>query len=94
MKWIEVISLRSASHNSEEICKEVLASIKECKRDQRLKEMKLYRHGTIEIDISVQLAWESGNVNLMGSEAAQHLIHLLKEYGLVNHSVWIESDSL
>ena len=94
MECIEIISLETVTGVSEEFYKRLLASVKEKYKDRQLKDINLYQHGTIETDFSIHLRWDLGRVDLMGTEAAQYLVQLLKEYGLVSHSVWVEKVSL
>ena len=90
MKWLEVIKLRSAGKDSG-LLKELLLSIERFSQD-RLVETKTYHHAALESDLSVHLYWESGRVEQNGSAFGLHLAQALKEFGLVDHSVWIEGE--
>ena len=90
MRWIEIIALRSAKGNMGAIDTGLLFSIIHNYQTKRLKEVKVYRHATMETDLSVHIHWDSNGVDPMRSKVAQHLIQVLEEYGLINHSVWIE----
>jgi hypothetical protein len=88
MKWLEVIKLRSAGKDSE-LLKEFLLSID--KFSQRgLVEIEIYHHATLETDLSVHLHWESERPERNGSDLGLRLAQALKEFGLVDHSIWVE----
>jgi hypothetical protein len=55
-------------------------------------EIKLYRHKHIDSDFSLHLFYESDM--LKQNTFGLHLSSLLKEWGLINHSVWIEEKSI
>ena len=90
MRWIEIIALRSAKGDMGALDTGLLFSIIHNYQTKRLKEVKVYRHATMETDLSVHIHWDSNGVDPMRSKVAQHLIQVLEEYGLINHSVWIE----
>jgi hypothetical protein len=90
MKWLEVIKLRSAGKDSR-LLEELLLSID--KFNQRgLVEMKTYHHAALESDLSVLLHWESEQLEQNGSSLGLRLAKTLKEFGLVDHSIWIEEE--
>ena len=90
MKWLEVIKLRSAGNDSE-LLKELLMSF-EKPSQPALVEMKTYYHVSLETDLSVHLHWESGRPEQNGSALGLRLAQSLKEFGLIDHSVWIEKE--
>jgi len=90
MRWLEVIKLRSVGKDSE-FLKELLLSI-DNSNQSGLVEMKTYRHPALETDLSVHLHWESDRPDQNGSLLGLHLVQALKEFGLIDHSVWIEEE--
>jgi len=90
MRWLEVIKLRSVGKDSE-LLKELLLSI-DNSNQSGLVEMKTYRHAALETDLSVHLHWESDRPDQNGSLLGLHLVQALKEFGLIDHSVWIEEE--
>jgi hypothetical protein len=90
MKWVEVIKLRSAGKDSQ-LIEELLRSIE--KFNQRgLVEMNTFHHAALESDWSIHLHWESERPEQHGSSLGLRLAQVLKEFGLVDHSVWIEEE--
>jgi len=90
MKWLEVIKLRSAGKGSG-LPEEYLLSIDRLGQN-RLIEIKIYRHAALESDLSVLLHWESARPEQNGSSLGLRLAQALKEFGLVDHSIWIEKE--
>jgi len=88
MKWIEIIKLRSAGRDPESL-KAYLSAM--AKSDQRgLTEIRIYRHAAWETDWSLHLHWESEEPEKDGSALGLRLSQTLKEFGLIDHSTWIE----
>ena len=90
MKWLEIIKLRSAGKDSG-LLEELLLSIDKLSQ-RELVEMKTYHHSALETDLSVHLHWESGRPEKNGSTLGLRLAQALKEFGLTDHSVWIEEE--
>jgi hypothetical protein len=57
-----------------------------------LTAMKTYRHAALETDLSVHLHWKSERPEENGSALGLRLAQALKEFGLVDHSVWMEEE--
>jgi hypothetical protein len=90
MKWLEVIKLRSAGKDSGSLNELLLLMDKFSQRG--LVETKIYRHAALETDLSVHLRWDSEWPERTGSSPGLHLAQALKEFGLVDHSIWIEEE--
>jgi hypothetical protein len=90
MKWLEIIKLRSAGKDSE-LLKEFLLSIDRSSQNG-LVETKTYHHATLETDLSVHLHWQSRRPEVNGSGLGLRLAQALREFGLIDHSVWVEEE--
>jgi hypothetical protein len=90
MKWLEVIKLRSAGGSSG-LLEELLLPISGSNQSG-LVGMKTYRHATLENDLSLHIHWESERLEQNGSALGLRLAQALKEFGLIDHSVWVEED--
>jgi hypothetical protein len=90
MKWLEVIKLRSAGKSSG-LLEELLLSINNFGQ-RGLVEIKTFRHAALESDLSVHLHWESERPEQNGSTLGIRLGQAFKEFGLIDHSVWIEEE--
>jgi len=91
VKWLEIIKLRRAG-NGEEILREFLRSLANSGQIRELIEIRTYRHASFDSDLNVHLYWESERPEPNGSALGLHLAQTLKEFGLMNHSVWIEEE--
>ncbi len=90
VKWVEVIKVRSAG-KSPALLDELLRSRAQIKQSG-LVEMKTYHHATLETDLSVHLHWESEFPEKNGSAPGLRLAQALREFGLIDHSLWIEEE--
>ena len=90
MKWIEVIELRSVNSNRELLelhLRTLLAAIEKATQQQAIRS---YRRVMIDNDFSIHLFHESTKVENKGSQLGLRLASVLKEFGLVNHNIWLE----
>ena len=94
MKWIEVINTRSTDPGLEASVEELLSSIPEEYLSNGLVEAKIYRHSAMETDWGVHLRWNADRVENGGSALGLSLARTLKEFGLVNYSVWVEKEEI
>lgn len=90
MKWLEIIELRSVGKNRTEMELQLNSLIDEVKQETRQQAIKVYSHITVETDFSIHLHNDSKSADIDGSPLGQRLVSALKEYGLVNYSVWVE----
>jgi hypothetical protein len=90
MKWLEVIKLRSAGKGSGSL-EEFLGSINRLSQNG-LVGIETYRHASLEMDWSVHLFWDSERPEQNGSALGLRFARALKEFGLVDHSIWIEKE--
>ena len=88
MKWVEIIKLRSAGKAPESL-KAFLSMIAR-NGHSGLTEMRIYRHAAWETDWSLHLHWETEQPEKNGSALGLRLSQALKEFGLIDHSTWIE----
>jgi hypothetical protein len=91
VKWLEIIKLRRAG-NGEEILGEFLGSLANSGQIGELIEIRTYRHASFESDLNVHLYWESERPEPNGSALGLRLAQVLEEFGLMNHSVWIDEE--
>ena len=90
MKWIEIIKLRIAESNRAPLPHQLAEIISGINSEGGLAEIKLCRHAIVESDLSIHLYWESERPAPQGSAAGLILMHMLKTFGLISHSVWVE----
>jgi len=93
MKWIEVIQLRSVESNRELLKSNLQRLIDEVDQGRKKQEIRAYNRVFIDTDCSVHLYHDSKKVKQGGSELGLRIVNALKEFGLVNHNIWIEIHS-
>jgi hypothetical protein len=94
MKWTEVIKLRVNESDRESVEKGAIRLIDDIVWREGLRKIRLYRHALIGNDLCIRLDWESDAAMPQGSAEGLSLVHLLREFGLTNHSVWIEGKTM
>jgi hypothetical protein len=90
MQWLEIIKLRSAGKDNR-LLEELLLSVKKFNQSG-LVERRTFRHAALESDWSVHLHWESEQPEQNGSSLGLRLAKALEEFGLVDHSTWVEKE--
>jgi hypothetical protein len=91
MNSLEIIELRtvdSHQHNSGSNLKKIIEEIHDTANKHLLK---IYTRYAVESDLSIHILHSSKKIDHTGSPFGIQLAHTLKEFGLVNHSVWIET---
>ena len=88
MKWMEFIKVQTAKSV---IAAELLSLIEGCSQCHGLLEAKVFRHAAVD-DCSLCLRWDTDKPELQGSSIGVYLSNSLKQYGLVDHSVWFEQE--
>lgn len=94
MKWIEVIKLRSPGIKEDIPDKNILVKLAQVNRTGGPREIQIYRHATLESDMSVHLTWITGSPESGESAVGMQIIEFLKPFGLVNHSIWAQEETV
>ena len=90
MKWLEIIELRSVYSNREFLESQVETLINEVEKGTKIQAIKSYNRVLIDTDFSIHLFHDSKKVENGESPLGLRIASALKEFGLVNHSTWIE----
>jgi hypothetical protein len=90
MKWLEIIELRSVGSNKQLLEDELKSLIKELNKDGIQGLIKVYAHNSVDSDFSIHLLHDSAEADINGSTLGLQLISTLKDFGLLNHNVWVE----
>jgi len=90
MKWLEIIELRSVGNNLKIIEPELKQLIAQVNIKTEEREIIIYNRLAVSSDFSVHLFHDSKDADVNGSPLGLHLVSILKDFGLLNHSVWIE----
>jgi hypothetical protein len=90
MKWIEVIGLRSVDKDREILESKLKGLLDEMGKGTQNQVIIAYSRLLIDTDFSIHLYHESEKVEHDGSRLGFCLVDALREFGLVNHSIWTE----
>ena len=93
MKWLEIIELRSVNSNRELLESQLQKLINEVEKEAKKQAIKVYSRVMVDTDFSIHLFHDSKKVENSGSPLGLRLASALKEFGLVNHNIWIEMRS-
>ena len=88
MKWMEFIKVQTTTSV---IATKLLSFIEGCSQCHGLLEAKVFQHASVD-DCSLCLRWDTDKPEPQGSSIGLYLSNSLKQYGLVDHSVWIEQE--
>lgn len=93
MKWIEVIQLRSTGCDKDFLKTELLNLIDDNEESTKQQMVMSYSRVLVDTDYTIQITHETKNVEKNGSPLGLRLVSALKEFGLVNHSIWVALDN-
>ena len=92
MSWTEIIRIQTAGGQAEEGCRNYLNALKQESRQNPGNEMIVYTHAVVSRQHMIRLNWRTSHPQTPASGLSEELIYELKQFGLVDHSIWITSD--
>lgn len=93
MKWLEIIELRSVGHRLKIVEPELRNLIEQINKKSSEKKITVYSRFEVNSDFSIHLLHDSKKIESSGSVLGLNLVAVLKEFGLINHSIWVEQFS-
>jgi hypothetical protein len=87
MKTLEIIHLRLAGLNPQTLV-DVIRKSTDSENDPM--DVRIYRHTRLEADLAVHLHREIAGESVHTSDLGVRLASVLREHGMVEHSVWEE----
>jgi hypothetical protein len=94
MKWVEIITLRSPIRINAQFVDELLKQVDESDKPRHLVEIRTYHHSKVETDLSIHIYWKSEPGSQHKSPLGLKFSYALRNLGLLNHSVWVETAAL
>jgi hypothetical protein len=94
VKWLEMIKVQASSGQAITTESEIMSLISDIQKNPDypgLMEFTIYCHVSVPGFFSVHLSWDSQYPQIRGSVAGLNLAQTLKTFGLVDHSVWMET---
>ncbi len=90
MRWMEFIKVQTAGSS---VAAKLQNFITECEKCKGLLEARMFNHVLVD-DCSLYLLWNTDRPEPQGSNIGLHLCNILKKYGLVDHTVWVEKEGI
>jgi len=90
METLEIIHLRMAGAGAPALMDEVRKSVR---AEPDLLDVRIYRHAKLETDLVVHLHRAKTQQGDRACESGERLASMLRAYGLVEHSLWVEAGS-
>ena len=94
MKWVEIITLRSPTRINTQLVDELVKQVDESDMPRHLVEIRIYHHSVVETDLSIHIHWKSEPGSQHKSPLGLKFSYALRNLGLLNHSVWVETSAL
>jgi hypothetical protein len=94
MKWVEIITLRSPANINTKFVDELLKEVGKSNTSKHLVDIRIYHHSVVETDLSIHIYWESEPGSQHKTPLGLKFSYALKNLGLLNHSVWVETGAL
>jgi len=93
MSWLEIIELRTVNSSHKKLESKIKKILEEFHETASSHMTKIYNRVGLNSDISIHIIHNSKNAEINGSIEGFQLVTALKEFGLTNHSIWIERSS-
>ena len=90
MNCLEIIEIRSACGCQKSIDSKLKILIEETTTDANQLNLRVFRHATLDTGFCIHLSYDSDRIENEGRAIGIHLASAMKEFGMVNHTVWIE----
>ncbi len=94
MKWVEVVEFRSCNTGRALLRLDLLNQLANAAKEVNIEAISIYNHSTLNTDVSIHVQHNSAQVESQGSPLGVRLVSELKAFGFVNHTVWVEAQTL
>ena len=92
MRWLEFIKVQAAATQGQAAVPKLLDLVSDLKKTPGLVEASVCGHASDYGDFAILLLWDTDQSQRRGSLVGLNLNQVLKKFGLVSHSVWIEKN--
>ena len=90
MKWLEIIEIQSVGNYQALVELNLMNLLNEFKSNKKDQTIKVYSNVSVVTDFSIHISNESNKVSVQGSDLGTRLVSMLKAFGLVNYTIWID----
>ncbi|APF18936.1 hypothetical protein [Caldithrix abyssi] len=94
MTRLEIIEIRTTGNNRDDLERFLKNWQAEVKAKVKTASVKIYQQAGLETDYSVHLRYDPDTTETEYRVLGERLVSDLKEFGLVNHTVWMEKNFL
>jgi hypothetical protein len=91
MRWMEMIRLRTSMNDVwlTTLLSDLMANTT---GEPGLVDARLYSHVSFQSDLALSFVWDTDLPERLGSKPGLAIAQTLKEFGLLDHSVWMEKE--
>ena len=89
MVWVEEIEIRTSVNKEKKAQQYLLRTALYMRGKKGLTDVNLYSHAHMVNVFSIRFIWNTDSFRCPGSKEGMNLRERLKQFGLVNYSVWI-----
>jgi hypothetical protein len=97
IRWVEVITVRSPGRINRQFVDELLKRVPDADSPTDTPhpvEVRVYHHSVVETDLSIHIYWKSEPGSQVKSLLGLRFASALRDMGLLNHAVWVETTAL
>jgi hypothetical protein len=94
MRWVEVIEFRSFKKDDALLKLDFWNCLGDAIGEAQIVKIEVYNHSTLTTDISIHVHYESAQIASQGSPFGLRLVSELRAFGVVNHTVWVEAQTV
>jgi hypothetical protein len=91
VRWVEIIDVRSLSHEEALLEPELPALLSELAAEREPERIEMYRHAELRTDWSIHIHYTSDSQEPVKSLLGLRLVALMREFGFVHHGIWREA---
>ena len=88
-----MIRLRTTQSQVEAVARLILDNVKQAAGQSGLLRVHMYHSANYQADLALSLTWETNAMQHGGSRAGLSISEALKNFGLVEHSIWMEKET-
>jgi len=89
MKRLEIVQLRLSRPRPSGLVRELR---RQAAASGESEGLSIYRHSTVASDLGIHLRFEMDEHETAPSDLGHRLAEMLREHGMVEHTVWIEAE--
>jgi hypothetical protein len=94
MVWMEMIRLRTTQAHFDNVADLLLDTVRRAAGESGLVRIHKYNSASYQTDMASSLVWDTTSFLHEGGRAGLSTSETLNTFGLVEHSIWVESTSV